>query len=124
MKKRKMSALQRKYFGKRHKSVARVKRVKQKVVYMARRRSYRGRARSYARKGIGGMKSLIVPVGAGLADRFIDQYTPIDGIGSAAVGILMHNEIVKNIGLYKVGYSLGNILPIPGISGNSGGALL
>lgn len=85
---------------------------------MAKRKSYR----SYSRRGgIGGMKGFIFPIGAGLADRIIDQYTPIDGLGSVAIGFIGHNEVIKNLGLYKVGYSLGNILPIPGISGQSTG---
>ena len=97
----------------------RKKGTRRKRVYMARKRGFH----RYASKGIGGMKGFIIPIGAGLADRFIDQYSPIDGIGATLVGMVGHNETVKNIGLYKVGFSLGNVLPIPGLSGtsNSGG---
>ena len=121
MKKRKMSALQRKYFGKRHRAVRHSKR---RVVVMAKRRSYRGRARSYARKGVGGLKSMLAPIGAGIADSYLDPRFPIDGIGATAVGIFMHNPTVKDIGLYKVGMSIGNILPLPGWSGTMNGALI
>jgi hypothetical protein len=118
MKKRKMSALQRKYFSKRSKTkTVKVRHSKRRVVTMARKKHYR----SYARRGMGGMKSFIIPIGAGVADRVIDQYSPIDGIGSTLVGFIGHNEIVKNIGLYKVGYSVGGMLPIPGITANGGG---
>lgn len=82
---------------------------------MAKHRSYR----SYVQKGIGGMKGMIIPIGAGLADRFIDQYSPVDGIGATLIGMVGKNETIKNIGLYKVGFSLGNILPIPGLGAGS-----
>lgn len=122
---RPMTALQRKYFGKRHKAVRAVRRThKRRKVYMARRgrRSYR----SYARKGIGGMKGLIAPIGGGIADRYIDCISPIDGVGSTAIGFILHDPIVKTIGLYKVGFSLGNLIPLPGLSntcGSNGGML-
>ena len=80
-----------------------------------RRRSFRKRGGS---RGFGGgMKSMIAPILAGIGDNIIDPITPIDGIASTGVGIFMHNETVKNLGLYKVGYSLGNILPIPRLGG-------
>ena len=88
---------------------------------MARRYS---RYKSYARKGIGGAKSMIAPIVGGVADSYLDPMLPVDGVGATAVGIFMHNPTLKNIGLYKVGFSLGNILPLPGRSGvNQGGML-
>ena len=75
---------------------------------------YRGRARSYARKGFGGIKSMIIPIGAGVADSYLDPMLPVDGVGATLVGMVGHNETIKNIGLYKVGFSLGNIIPLPG----------
>lgn len=85
---------------------------------MARRR--RGGFRRGGSRGIGGMKSLIAPIAGGFADSVIDPVSPVDGVGGAAVGFLMHNDTVKNIGLYKVGYSLGGIIPIPNIFGSGG----
>jgi hypothetical protein len=82
---------------------------------MARRRYTR--ARSYARKGGAGLKSLIAPIGAGVIDSYLDPMLPIDGIGATAVGMFLHNPVVKDIGLYKVGMSIGNIIPLPGRSG-------
>lgn len=120
MKRRKMSALQRKYFGKKHKVRHSTKK---KVVYVARRRSYRSRARSYGRKGIGGLKGLIVPIGAGVAEQYINNYVPISGIAPAGIGMFMHNETLKTIGLYQIGLSLGNVIPLPGMGNNSGGLL-
>jgi len=114
MKKRRMSAKQRKYFGKRKK----VRHVK--VVKVARRRSYKSRARSYVRGGIGGMKGMIAPIVGGVADSYLDPMLPIDGVGATAVGMFMHNNTLKEIGLYKVGFSIGNIIPLPGRSGTVG----
>jgi hypothetical protein len=68
------------------------------------------------------MKSMIAPIAGGFADSVIDPISPIDGVGGSAVGFLMHNETVKNIGLYKVGYSLGGILPIGNLLGGIGGS--
>lgn len=86
---------------------------------MARRR--RGGFRRGGSRGLGGMKSMIAPIAGGFADSVIDPISPIDGVGGSAVGFLMHNETVKNIGLYKVGYSLGGILPIGNLLGGIGG---
>jgi len=92
---------------------------------MARRR---GGGRRYGSKrgfgGMGSMKTMISPVLAGVADSYLDPMLPIDGIGATAVGMFMHNETMKNIGLYKVGYSIGNIIPLPGRSGTSSGGML
>jgi hypothetical protein len=110
-----MTAKQLKYFGKRHKRVyaVSVPKRKRRTVYMARRRSYRG----IARRGIGGMKSFLPPILSGVADSYLDPMLPIDGVGATAVGMFMHNETMKNLGLYKVGFSIGNIIPLPGRSG-------
>ena len=120
-KRRRMTAKQRKYFGKRKTRT----RTKTKVIRkMARRRSYRSRARSYARSSIGGAKSMIAPIVGGVADSYLDPMLPIDGVGATAVGMFMHNGTLKDLGLYKVGFSLGNIIPLPGrTSGTSGGML-
>lgn len=116
---RRMTALQRKYFGKRRTRTiykTKVKRV------MARR----GRFRGYARRGYrsaGGFKGILAPIIGGVADSYLDPMLPIDGIGATAVGMFMHNSTLKDIGLYKVGMSVGNILPLPGRTGVSGGLL-
>lgn len=87
---------------------------------MAKRKSYR----SYVKRGIGGAKSLIAPIGAGIAENILDNYLPIAGVAPTAVGMLMHDQTLKTMGLYQIGYSLGNILPIPGITSGSKGGLL
>ena len=86
---------------------------------MARHRYYH-KARGVASR-LGG-KGMIAPILGGVADNVIDRYLPIpiDGIGATAVGMFMHNQTVKDIGLYKVGFSLGNMIPLPG-AGTSGG---
>ena len=119
MKKRKrMTAKQRKYFGKRKTRTV----YRTKVIKVARRRY--SRVRSYARKGIGGAKGMIAPVVGGIADSYLDPTLPIDGIGATAVGMFMHNNTLKDIGLYKVGFSIGNIIPLPGRSGGTSGGML
>jgi hypothetical protein len=70
-------------------------------------------------KGIGGFKGLLAPIVSGVADSYLDPMLPIDGVGATAVGMFMHNETMKNLGLYKVGFSIGNIIPLPGRSGSS-----
>jgi hypothetical protein len=87
---------------------------------MARYKKYR----HYARKGIGGIKGMLWPIAAGVADSYIDPISPIDGIGATAIGFIGHNETLKTLGLYKVGGSLGTILPLPKLGGiGSGGGL-
>lgn len=111
-----MTAKQKKYFAPR----------KKKVYAMARRRGgYRRSFRRFASRG-GGLKGMFTPVLAGVADSYLDPMLPIDGIGATAVGMFMHNSTVKDLGLYKVGLSIGNIIPLPGRGGNTtqGGGLL
>ena len=72
-------------------------------------------------RGIGGMKGMLAPILGGIADNVIDSYSPVDGIGATVVGMFLHNETVKNIGLYKIGFSAGNFLPIPRGGGASAG---
>jgi len=87
----------------------------------------RGRYRGYARKAYsraGGFKGMLAPIVGGVADSYLDPMLPIDGVGATAVGMFMHNSTLKDIGLYKVGMSLGNILPLPGRSGVSNGGML
>jgi hypothetical protein len=78
--------------------------------------------RHYSRgRGIGGMKGMIAPILAGVGDSYLDPMLPVDGLAATGVGLFMHNETVKNLGLYKVGFSLGNILPLPGRPSGGGG---
>ena len=86
----------------------------------------RGRRRGYSRggRGIGGFKGLLAPIVGGVADSYLDPMLPIDGVGATAVGMFMHNETIKNLGLYKVGFSIGNIIPLPGRSGNVTGMVM
>ena len=81
---------------------------------MAKRKGY------YRGKASAGFKSFLPPILGGVADSYLDPMLPIDGVGATAVGMFMHNETLKNLGLYKVGFSLGNILPLPGRTGNAG----
>lgn len=111
-----MTAKQRRYFGKRKKVYA-VSVPKRRKIVMARYRRYRG----YARRGIGGMKGMIAPVLGGVADSYLDPMLPIDGVGATAVGMFMHNSTLKDLGLYKVGFSIGNIIPLPGRGGTTSG---
>ena len=112
--KRKMSALQRKYFGKRRTR----KPSRARVVYMARRRSY-GRKRSYGRRsggrmGLGGMMKYLSPVLGGVADAVINPRSPINGLGSGLVGFATKDEVTMKIGLYQVGQSVATFIPFIG----------
>jgi len=80
----------------------------------------RHRRRSFGGKSRGGLKGMLAPIAAGVADSYIDPISPIDGIGASAIGIFMHSPTVRDIGLYKVGMSIGNILPLPHIGGSGG----
>jgi len=79
------------------------------------------KARSYGRRIGGGVKSFLPPILSGVADSYLDPMLPIDGVGATAVGMFMHNETMKNLGLYKVGFSIGNIIPLPGRTSTGGG---
>lgn len=85
---------------------------------MAKKKGY------YRGKATAGFKSFLPPILSGIADSYLDPMLPIDGVGATAVGMFMHNETMKNLGLYKVGFSIGNIIPLPGRSGISQGGLL
>lgn len=67
------------------------------------------------------MKSMLAPIVAGVADAVINPRSPIDGIGSTAIGFVMHNETVKTIGLYQVGQSIAQFIPFIGGGGGGGG---
>jgi hypothetical protein len=85
-------------------------------------RRYRGRSyggfrgrRSGGRRGGGGMfKGMLAPIVGGMADAVINPRLPINGIGSTAVGFVMHNETIKDIGLYQVGQSIATFIPFLG----------
>jgi hypothetical protein len=79
------------------------------------------RYRSYGRKAGVGVKGMIAPIIGGVADSYLDPMLPIDGIGATAVGMFMHNSTLKDLGLYKVGFSIGNIIPLPGRTGTVSG---
>jgi hypothetical protein len=114
-----MSALQRKYFGKKHKAIRAKRHVsKRRRINVSKYKKHYSRARIG-----GGMKSMLSPILAGVADNVIDSYSPIDGLGAVMVGMFMHNQTVKDIGLYKVGFSAGNFLPIPRGGSGTGGLL-
>jgi hypothetical protein len=119
--KRKMSALQKKYFGKRHKKIS-----TRKVGITAKGRYRRaaGRARGYGGSVGGKFGGIIPPVLGGIADSFLNGMkipgTSIgvpNGVGAAAVGWFMKDNITRNIGLYQLGQSLPGMM-----SGLTGGA--
>jgi hypothetical protein len=60
------------------------------------------------------MKGIVAPIVGGVADAIINPRSPINGIGSTAVGFVMKNETVKNIGLYQIGQSLATYIPFVG----------
>jgi len=108
-------------FVKKGRKVAKTK--KRMVVKMVRRKGgFRKRAGGFISGG-GGLKTMIAPVLGGVADSYLDPMLPIDGIGGTAVGFFLHSPTVRDIGLYKVGMSLGNILPLPWRGTTSGGGL-
>ena len=98
---------------------------RRKVKAMARRtRRYYGRRRGGGgRRGFGGMKSMLWPIAAGLADSYIDPMSPVDGLGATAIGFIGHDSTLKTLGLYKVGGSIGNLIPLPGRAGGAGGVM-
>jgi hypothetical protein len=67
------------------------------------------------------MKPLLAPILGGVADAALDSRIPIHGVGSTAVGMFLHNETVKTIGLYQVGHSLAQYIPFIGGGAGSGG---
>lgn len=82
------------------------------------------RYRRYRRSGGGGLTSGLgkfAPALAGLGDSIVDPISPIDGIAALGVGYFLHNDFSKNIGMYKVGASLGSIIPIPNLFGGARG---
>lgn len=117
MAKRKMSALQKKYFGAGHKSHFKKK---TSGVVMARRRSFRRAASAGRRRagGIGGkFGGMIPPLLGGAADGIIGTPFGIDGIGSAAVGFFMKSTTTRDIGLNRVGRTLAGKFMAGGLFG-------
>ena len=120
MKRRKMTAKQLRYFGKRK---------KKRVVAMARRRSFR-RFRSYARRargrrGGGGSvtKNAIDGVLVGIAQTAIPDVIPMqDPLIALGVGWFRRNPTLMTLGGVQLGAQLGGM--IGGITGGSkvGGA--
>jgi len=73
-------------------------------------------------RGLGGMKSMIAPIVGGIADSYLDPMIPgFNGLGATGVGFIMRNETIKNLGLYKLGFSIGNMIPLPGRNSTSTG---
>ena len=101
---------------------------KVRVVYvkrgrkMARKRSY-SRARRYYSRARGGVKGMLPPIVGGIADAVINPRIPINGVGSVAVGYIMHDSTLKTLGLYQVGQSIAGFIPFIGAgSGGFGGS--
>jgi hypothetical protein len=112
-KRRRLTAKQKKYFAPK-------KRRKGKVSTMARgryRKAYT-RARGYGRSAGGKFGGIIPPILGGVADNIIGAPMGIEGLGATAVGMFMGSPTVRDIGLYRVGGSLGGV--IGGLFGKSG----
>ena len=77
------------------------------------------RYRRYASRAGGKFGGIIPPILGGLADSIINPVSPINGVGSAAVGTFMNSRTVRDLGLYQVGASLAAMLPF-GFGGNGG----
>lgn len=80
---------------------------------MARRRSFKrsGGSRGF---GMGGLKPMLSPILSGIADAAINPRSPINGLGSTAVGFIMGDQVMKEIGLYQVGQSIATYIPFIG----------
>ena len=95
---------------------------------MARYRKFRryyprrafGRRGGGGRRGLGGkMGGILPPIVGGFADAVINPRLPVNGVGSTAVGYLMHDQVIKELGLYQIGQSLATFVPFLGAT--SGG---
>lgn len=118
MKKRKMSALQKKYFSKRKKIRATYLKPKRKRVYMARRKKY------FSRGGIkAGLGGALPAVAGGAGDVIVKKFIPINGVGSVLSGMFLKDSITQKIGFNKVGESLGAMFFGNGGSNGNGGWL-
>lgn len=124
MARRKMTALQRRYFAKRKSRSA----VKPKVVYMARRRRSYGRARSYVRRARGGggngnMKGVIDGVMAGVVGGLAGKYLGSYGqpIGTLGVGWFRHNSTLMTMGGIQLGSMLTGMIGLGGNGNGNGG---
>lgn len=108
MKRRKMSALQKKYFGKRKSAK------KKRVIYTARRRRYYGRARrifSRARgRGSGSItKNALDGVIVGVAQSAIPDMIPMqDPLIALGVGWFRKNPTLVTLGGIQLGAQLGS----------------
>ena len=115
---RKMSALQKKYFGKRHKKT----RVVKVARYKRTRRYYAGAKRGYRRArglGMGKFSGMIPPLLGGLSDNLLVNMNILgfrlpSGVGATAIGYFMKSPTTRDIGLYSIGHS------IPGMFGMGG----
>ena len=84
------------------------------------------RARSYRRGGGGGgggWKSMIAPLVGGAGDVVAQKWIPVNGVGSTAAGFLLKDHVTKQIGLNKIGESLGAMFA-GGVGGESSGGWL
>lgn len=84
---------------------------------------YRRPRRGGGGGGFGRKLGGFTPLLAGVAENVVNNYTAgINGVGTTAVGFLLKDQFSKNLGLYQIGYSIGNFIPvIGGGGGNSGG---
>jgi len=119
-----MTALQKKYFGKRSTRRAH----KPKVVYMARRKRYYSRARSYVRRARGGggngnMKGIVDGLLAGVAGGVASKYVGSYGQPAATIGIgwFRHNNTLMTLGGIQLGQMVGSMVGLGNGNGNGNG---
>jgi len=118
---RKMSALQKKYFGKGHKSI-----YSRSVSHTAKRRGYAKKAYRGARGlGLGKVTQFIPPVLGGAADEMLSGMSVMgfkvpQGVGATLVGWFMKSPTTRDIGLYQIGRSIPHYFGAGGTNGVSG----
>ena len=119
-----MSALQKKYFGKRHKKVKVIRMARRRRSYAARRFGGFARRTYHRARGLGGGRwgGMLPPLIGGAADSFLSGMNIFglrlpSGVGATAVGVFMHSQTTRDIGLYQIGASLPNMLGAGGAGG-------
>jgi hypothetical protein len=120
--KRKMTALQKKYFGKGHHSCNPRKKVSALAKTRTRYRTKYARRSHHSGGRMGGMKSFIAPLAGGAGDALISKYIPIMGIGSTVAGFALGDHVTRQIGLNRIGFSAAQYF-LGGTSGTQGGLL-
>lgn len=118
--KRKLSALQKKYFGKGHGKISKSSTKKGKI--MAKGKYRRKASAGFSnRGGMRGIMKLLIPVAGGAADHIAPPIMGVTGYASMLVGYVAKDPITSGIGAYQVGHSLAE--KFAGGMGSQGGLL-